>query len=123
MRKKYEITDEQIDYIEVNYLKKSDKTIAKELNILESAVRSIRYKYDWKKQRQAKGHHELFNENGEKWCWYCNEYHDISWFGKNKSKPSGYQDECKVGQKQMVIKRKFKKEKKNKKTINRKGMF
>lgn len=105
MSNEFNINDEKIEYIKVNYLKKLDKTIAIEIDETESLVRKVRLINGWKKQRQVKGHTELFNEIGEKWCWYCNEYHDVSKFSKNKSKPSGYQDECKTATKEIKLKR------------------
>lgn len=114
-----QLTDEEIDYIERYYLTKTDYEVSKYLDVKESTVKRIRYKYDWKKQRQT-SNKELFNKNGEKWCWYCNTYHDISWFNKNKNKPSGYQDECKIGSKQMTLKRKYKKQKNEEIDIERK---
>lgn len=112
MSKVIDIDDEKIDYIEANYLKKSDKELSVELGLTESTVKSTRYKYGLKKQRQT-SNNQLITEDGKKWCWYCNEFHDLSMFNKNKSKPSGYQDECRIANKQITIERKQKKNKIN----------
>jgi len=112
MSKEVNISDEKIDYIETNYLKKSDKELAVELGLTESTVKSTRYKCGFKKQRQT-SNNQLITEDGKKWCWYCNEFHNLSMFNKNKSKPSGYQDECKIANKQITIERKQKKNKLN----------
>lgn len=114
MIKELNISDEKIDYIEANYLKKSDKELAIELGLTESIVKSTRYKCGLKKQRQT-SNNQLITEDGKKWCWYCNEFHDISIFNRNKSKPSGYQDECRIANKQITIERKQKKNKINNK--------
>ncbi|WP_252241546.1 hypothetical protein [Clostridium sp. ZBS18] len=108
--KNEQLSEEQLDYIEKYYLTKSDKDISEEIKVSIGKIKSTRYKYSWKKQRQT-SNKNLFNEKGEKWCWYCNTYHELSWFNKNKNKPSGYQDECKIGSKQMTLKRKYEKKK------------
>ena len=115
MSKEINISDEKIDYIEANYLKKSDKELAVELELTESIVKSTRYKCGLKKQRQT-SNNQLITEDGKKWCWYCNEFHDLSMFNKNKSKPSGHQDECRIANKQITIERnqKLKSKKTNK---------
>ncbi|MBY6838681.1 hypothetical protein [Clostridium botulinum] len=110
-----QLSEEQLDYIEKYYLIKPDEDISKEIKVSIAKIKNTRYKYGWKKQRQT-SNKNLFNEKGEKWCWYCNTYHELSWFNKNKNKPSGYQDECRIAQKQINIERKLKKTERNIKT-------
>lgn len=110
MSKDFNVEDSKIDYIEANYLKKTDKEIGNEIGLSEYLIKKIRYECGFKKQRQT-SNGQLITDDGKKWCWYCNEFHDISMFNKNKSKPSGYQDECRIANKQITIERNQKKNK------------
>ncbi|HCL4447235.1 TPA: hypothetical protein N2D16_002840 [Clostridium botulinum] len=114
MTKKYQWTIEEDDYIEKYYLVKSDKEIGKILGLSETRIKLRRYKLGFKKQRQT-FHKE--SPEGMKWCWFCNEHHPIEYFSKNKNKPDGLQDECKIAVKQMVLNRKAKQFKKKKNNV------
>lgn len=94
------------DYIEKYYLVKSDEELAKDLSKITSQVKKRRYDLGFTKQRQTPNRGT--RKEGEKWCWYCAEYHKISEFNKNKRKEDGLQDECKRANKEINLKRKAK---------------
>lgn len=104
-------TLEEEDLIEKYYLIKSDKEISEMLdNKTEAQVRSKRMKLGLKKQRQTFHKKKI---EGMKWCWYCNEYHELDAFNNNKNKADGKQDECRVATKYLIAKRKANKTKKS----------
>lgn len=104
-----ELTEEEIDIIEKNYLIKNDIEIGEMLGRKSGTIKRYRYKYGFLKQRQT-----FINEvdSDKKWCWYCSEVHSKEMFSFNSSKPDGLQDECKIAVKKLSIIRKQKKKEK-----------
>ena len=104
-------TQEDDDIISNFYKTCSDEEISETLgNKTKAQVQRRRMELGLKKQRQTVNKEKI---EGMKWCWYCNEFHELDAFNNNKSKPDGKQDECRIATKLIGKERNKQREKYN----------